>query len=72
MLEQLLTTARALLENIRASSASLPRSAGQSGELLGSLPDFLNPQSLTRMGAALDKLFGSPESPVFGKLCVVE
>ncbi|NLO35452.1 MAG: hypothetical protein GX112_03755 [Clostridiaceae bacterium] len=47
-------------------------SDGLAGELFGGLPDFLNPQSLTRMSAALDRLFDLPDSPVFGKLCVVE
>ncbi len=63
---------RALLENIRSQFSQFTAQRGQSGELLGSLPDFMNPQSLTRMGTALDKLFGCPDSPVFGKLCVVE
>jgi len=73
LLEQLLDDqARALLENIKSQFSQFAAQRGQSGELLGSLPDFLNPQSLTQMGTALDKLFGSPESPVFGKLCVVE
>lgn len=48
------------------------RSSSVISELLGGLPDFLNPVSLTRMAASLECLFDFSTPPLYEKLCVVE
>ena len=66
-----------LLPEMRRLFAEFAATGNADGEgliagLLGGLPDFFNPQSLTGMAASLEQMLDFSTVPVYEKLCVVE
>ena len=41
-------------------------------DLLGTVPDFFNPDSMTQIAGFLDRLLDAPAHPIYEKLCVSE
>ena len=41
-------------------------------EILGEMPDFLNPQSLTALGSRIDQLMTFATPPIYDKFCLME
>ena len=41
-------------------------------DILGEMPDFLNPQSLTALGSRIDQLMTFATPPIYDKFCIME